>query len=108
MDGEPGGTEDHPRHRHGGPAIPHLNRCKGDPLRSPASVGPGSEANMLLEGKAAVVTGAGRGTGRAIAIQMAEEGAKVVLNDAGVGPAGQGHDDGPADQVVAEIVAKGL
>ncbi|HLA18434.1 MAG TPA: SDR family NAD(P)-dependent oxidoreductase [Dehalococcoidia bacterium] len=63
---------------------------------------------MLLEGKAAVVTGAGRGIGRAIAIQMAEEGAKVVVNDAGVGPDGQGHDDGPADQVVAEIVARGL
>jgi NAD(P)-dependent dehydrogenase (short-subunit alcohol dehydrogenase family) len=39
---------------------------------------------------------------------MAEEGAKVVVNDPGVGPDGQGHDDGPADQVVAEIAAKGL
>jgi len=62
----------------------------------------------LLEGKVAVITGAGRGIGRAIAIQMAEEGAKVVVNDPGVGPDGAGHDDGPADQVVAEIVAKGL
>src|SRR3990170_4669912 len=62
----------------------------------------------LLEGKVAVITGAGRGIGRAIAIQMAEEGAKVVVNDPGVGPDGQGHDDGPADQVVAEIAAKGL
>ena len=62
----------------------------------------------LLEGKVAVITGAGRGIGRAIAIQMAEEGAKVVVNDAGVGPDGQGHDDGPADQVVAEITGRGL
>ena len=62
----------------------------------------------MLEGKVAVITGAGRGIGRAIAIQMAEEGAEVVVNDPGVGPDGAGHDDGPADQVVAEIAANGL
>ncbi|MDO8612642.1 MAG: SDR family NAD(P)-dependent oxidoreductase, partial [Dehalococcoidia bacterium] len=62
----------------------------------------------MLEGKVAVITGAGRGIGRAIAIQMAEEGAEVVANDPGVGPDGAGHDDGPADQVVAEIATKGL
>ena len=61
----------------------------------------------MLEGKIAVITGAGRGIGRGIALLMAEEGAKVVVNDPGVGPDGTGHDDGPAAQVVDEIKATG-
>lgn len=60
-------------------------------------------AKKMLEGKVAVVSGAGRGIGRAIAMVMAENGAMVVVNDVGAGLDGQGHDDTPARQVVREI-----
>lgn len=56
-----------------------------------------------FEGKNAVVTGAGRGIGMTIALALASEGAKVVVNDPGVSRAGTGSDMAPADEVVAEI-----
>jgi NAD(P)-dependent dehydrogenase (short-subunit alcohol dehydrogenase family) len=61
----------------------------------------------MMEGKAVVVTGAGRGIGAAIAKLMAREGAKVVVNDIGVSLAGTGGDEGPAHEVVAEIEQAG-
>ena len=61
----------------------------------------------IVEGKVAIVTGAGRGIGRAIALLLAEEGAKVVVNDIGVALDGSGSDAGPAQEVVNEIKKRG-
>jgi 3-oxoacyl-[acyl-carrier protein] reductase len=61
----------------------------------------------MLEGKVAIVTGAGRGLGRVEALQLAKMGARVVVNDLGVEADGAGADEGPARQVVDEIVAAG-
>jgi NAD(P)-dependent dehydrogenase (short-subunit alcohol dehydrogenase family) len=61
----------------------------------------------IVEGKVAIVTGAGRGIGRAIALLMAQEGARVLVNDVGAALDGSGTDTGPAQQVVDEIKKKG-
>ncbi len=63
--------------------------------------------SKLLEGKVALITGAGRGIGRDHAIMMAEQGAKVVVNDLGGDESGAGADATPAQEVVAEIEAMG-
>ena len=60
-----------------------------------------------LEGKTAIITGAGRGIGREVALRFASEGARVIVNDLGVSVAGEGQDDTPAQQVVNEIKAQG-
>ncbi|MFE3446339.1 SDR family oxidoreductase [Nocardia sp. NPDC059180] len=60
-----------------------------------------------LEGRVAVITGAGRGIGREHALLFAAEGAAVVVNDLGGSNAGEGSDVGPAQEVADEIVAAG-
>jgi len=60
-----------------------------------------------LDGRVAVITGAGRGIGREHALLFAREGASVVVNDLGGSNTGDGNDAGPAQVVVDEIVAAG-
>ena len=74
----------------------------GDELQQALNAG-----NADDDVEAFVVTGAGRGIGRGIALLMAEESAKVVVNDLGGGADGTGGSQSPADEVVAEIKAKG-
>jgi NAD(P)-dependent dehydrogenase (short-subunit alcohol dehydrogenase family) len=65
------------------------------------------DAMGRLEGKVAIVTGAGRGIGASVAKAMAREGASVVVNDFGVNVDGTGKNSGPADEVSEEIKAAG-
>ena len=60
-----------------------------------------------LDGRVAIITGAGRGIGREHALLFASEGAKVVVNDLGGAVDGSGDDRSPAEQVVDEIKATG-
>jgi len=64
-------------------------------------------SDLRFDNRVAVITGAGRGLGRAYALLLAAQGAKVVVNDPGVGLAGTDGDASPAEAVVQEIKAAG-
>lgn len=61
----------------------------------------------MMDGRAVLVTGAGRGVGRGIALELAKAGAAVVVNDLGVSITGENAEGSPAEQVAAEIKALG-
>ncbi|BBK45442.1 3-hydroxyacyl-CoA dehydrogenase [Allostella vacuolata] len=62
---------------------------------------------MMVDGKVALVTGAGRGIGREIAVMLARHGARVVVNDVGASVGGEGTDQGPGAETVEAIRAAG-
>jgi NAD(P)-dependent dehydrogenase (short-subunit alcohol dehydrogenase family) len=68
---------------------------------------PGAPLNQMLKGRVIVITGAGRGIGREIALLCAQEGAAVVVNDFGGAIDGEGSHAGPAQDVVGQIVSAG-
>jgi NAD(P)-dependent dehydrogenase (short-subunit alcohol dehydrogenase family) len=67
----------------------------------------GVMGSIRFDDRVAIVTGAGRGLGKAYALELGRRGAKVVVNDVGASTEGSGVDNGPADLVAREIISQG-
>src|SRR5262249_59882836 len=89
-----------------GPAVPRDVGSVGQ-SREPLLPTVGGVTMGMLDGKTALVTGAGRGIGRGIAMALAAAGAKGVVNDLGASLSGEGVGKAPAQTVVDEIVKYG-
>ena len=63
--------------------------------------------DLRFDNRVAVITGAGRGLGREYALLLAARGAKIIVNDNGASIVGDTSDEGPAHDVVREIIAAG-
>src|SRR3982074_3612109 len=79
------------------------------PLRAENALRAAGDCRMgsMLDGRVIAVTGAGRGTGRAIALVCGRPGSGVVINDLGASVGGEGADASPAEEVVSLIRAAG-
>src|SRR5215467_449630 len=103
---DPTRDDAHARNRSDGRAVPRDARIVGQG-REPVLPTVGGVTMGMLDGKTALVTGAGRGIGRGIALALAAAGAKVVVNDLGASLSGEGVEKAPAQTVVDEIVKYG-
>src|SRR5215831_20370927 len=83
-------------------AIVRLAPSERQSLKAERLYKPNGEPPMNLEGKAGIITGAGRGIGRAIALLMSKEGASVLVNDPGAGRNGEVTTERPADEVATQ------
>src|SRR5499433_4300227 len=103
---DPTRDDAHARNRSDGRAVPRDARIVGQG-REPVLPTVGGVTMGMLDGKTALVTGAGRGIGRGIALALAAAGTKVVVNDLGASLSGEGKENAPAQTVVDEIVKYG-